>query len=90
MPTLREFPPTVLPTFAGIPLDGGRVQSITINPAMPDSVYVANEFGGFWFSSDRGGHWSRIDSLKTVWGIDIACAPTASISSPRSSATPPS
>jgi hypothetical protein len=75
VPSLREFPPTPLPAAFGIPLDGGRVQSISLNPVHTDRVLVANQFGGLWASDDRGGHWRHVDSLDAVFAIDVAHSP---------------
>jgi hypothetical protein len=75
MVSVSEFPPTVLPSFIGIPLDGGRVQSISVNPGQPRRILVANEFGGIWASNDRGGNWSHVYSLDAVSVIDVAWSP---------------
>jgi hypothetical protein len=72
---VSEFPPTVLPTFSDLPLNGGRVQSVSVNPARPQQALVANQFGGLWFTPDRGTSWRHVSSLQAVFAVDVAYGP---------------
>jgi hypothetical protein len=74
VPTLREFLPTPVPATFGLPLDGRRVQSISVNPVHPEPVLVANQFGGLWANDHRSDHWRHVDSL-AVFAIDVAAKP---------------
>lgn len=37
---VEEFPPRLPPSFAGIPLDGGRVHSISVHPTNSNHVVI--------------------------------------------------
>jgi hypothetical protein len=67
-----EFSPYLLPSFGGIPLDGGRVQSISVNPKNNKHIIVANQFGGLWKTEDGGDTWFHLDNLSTVFAVDVA------------------
>jgi hypothetical protein len=67
-----EFPPYLLPSFGGIPLDGGRVQSISVNPRNNNHIIVANQFGGLWKTEDGGDTWIHLDNLSTLFAVDVA------------------
>lgn len=43
--------------------EGGRANTIAIHPGDPNRMFVASESGGLFRSSDRGAHWSHVDSL---------------------------
>jgi len=75
MASVTEFPPNVPPTFGDIPLDGGRAQSISLNPVDHNRILVANQFGGLWMTDDRGLTWFHVDSLGAVFATDVAWAP---------------
>ncbi len=68
---VEEFPPYLLPSFGGIPLNGGRVQSITVNPKNNDHIVVANELGGLWKTINGGKNWFHLDNLTAVFAIDV-------------------
>jgi hypothetical protein len=68
---VSESPPYLLPSFGGIPLDGGRVQSISVNPRNTDHIIVANQFGGLWKTKDGGDHWFHLDNLSMVFGVSL-------------------
>src|SRR5436309_2721049 len=74
MPTVREFPPKVPPTFGDMPLDGGRVRAITVDPTWFRNIFVVTQFGGLWNSEDGGASWFHIDGLPAVFISDVAFA----------------
>ncbi len=43
--------------------NGGRANTISINPRNADQIFVASESGGLFRSDDRGFHWRHVDSL---------------------------
>ncbi len=52
---LSEFQPDIR--------NGGRANTIAVNPADNNNILVASESGGLFRSSDRGLNWHHIDSL---------------------------
>ena len=74
MAYISEFPPRLPPTFLDLPLDGGRVQSISVNPVNGDHIIVANQFGGLWKTENGGTNWFHLDNLSAVFAIDVAYA----------------
>jgi hypothetical protein len=76
--TVREFPPALPPTFAGgesIPVNGGRVQSIAVDPTNPRRIIAAHQFGGLWKTDDAGAHWTHVANLTANFVNDVAYAP---------------
>jgi photosystem II stability/assembly factor-like uncharacterized protein len=71
---VNEYPPNLLSSIAGFPVNGGQVRSISVNPKDNSHIIVANEFGGLWKTVDRGSSWFHIDSLSTLFVVDIAYA----------------
>jgi hypothetical protein len=69
---VREFPPYLPASFRDLPLNGGRIQSITVNPTNDSHIIVANQFGGLWKTEDGGSRWFHLDGLTTVSAIDVA------------------
>lgn len=76
--TLREFPPALPATFAGgesIPVNGGRVQSIAVDPTNPRRIIAAHQSGGLWKTDDGGTHWTHVANLTTNYVNDVAYGP---------------
>ena len=76
---ISEFAPSLPPKFGDIPLCGGRVQSITVNPNNEQHIIVANEFGGLWKTENGGEKWFHLRSLSTVFAVDVMYAPDETI-----------
>jgi hypothetical protein len=76
---ISEFAPSLPPKFATIPLCGGRVQSITVNPNNEDHIIVANQFSGLWKTENGGNTWFHLNSLSTVFAVDVLYAPDQTI-----------
>lgn len=72
---VREFPPFLLSSTAGFPLNGGRVQSVSVNPTNSKDIIVANQFGGLWKTEDGGTSWHHLGNLPTVFATDVAYGP---------------
>ena len=69
-PFVAEFPPDLPDVFAGnMPLDGGRVQSIAVDPLNRDVWVIATQFGGLWKTDDAGTSWFHV--LSAVFAIDV-------------------
>jgi hypothetical protein len=43
--------------------NGGRVQSIAVNPTNRDNAIIAMQFGGLWKTYNAGQAWFRIYTL---------------------------
>ena len=67
----REVPPSVGASFAGIPLNGGRVQAISVKPQDAREIIFATQFGGLWKTTDGGAHWAHLRSLKVFSSADV-------------------
>jgi photosystem II stability/assembly factor-like uncharacterized protein len=74
MARIIEFPPRLPDSFHGIPLCGGRVQSISVNPVNSNHSIVANQFGGLWKTENLGTNWVHLNALSTVFAVDVAYA----------------
>lgn len=72
---MNEFPPQVLERFSDMPLDGGRVQSIAVNPLNRSDIIIACQWGGLWKTVDGTPHWFPLDGLPALFAIDVAFAP---------------
>jgi photosystem II stability/assembly factor-like uncharacterized protein len=42
---------------------GGRIRSIAIHPANPDTMWVGSVSGGIWRSNDAGASWNPVDDF---------------------------
>jgi hypothetical protein len=73
MVAIRQIPPQIPDRFRTI--NGGRVQSITVNPTNSDYIIVANQFGGLWKTTNRGRNWFHVDTLPSVFVRDVVYAP---------------
>jgi photosystem II stability/assembly factor-like uncharacterized protein len=71
---LSEYPPDLPPDFYGIPIDGGRVQSIAVHPTDNRQIITANQFGGLWKTTDAGARWYHLGGLPTIFVVDVAYA----------------
>ncbi len=71
---LKQTPPG-LPsaplTVAKDAANGGRVQSIAVDPTNSRHAVIAMQFGGLWRTFNAGETWFRIFSLPTVYVTDI-------------------
>jgi hypothetical protein len=51
--------------------NGGRVQSIAVNPTNRDNAIIAMQFGGMWKTYNAGNAWFRIYTLPAVNVTDV-------------------
>ena len=51
--------------------NGGRTQSITVNPKRSSEITIATEFGGLWQTSNAGQTWKHLDGLNYVYVNDV-------------------
>jgi photosystem II stability/assembly factor-like uncharacterized protein len=65
--TVSEFQPNLA--------NGGRANTIAVNPANYDQIIVASETGGLFRSTDRGVSWKHIDSLPEFSTVAVAFVP---------------
>jgi hypothetical protein len=57
-------------TWTRLPLDGGPVSWVAIDPLNPSTLYTQGPFGSFLSRSlDGGNTWTGIDSDAYAWGI---------------------
>ncbi|MEO8034908.1 MAG: hypothetical protein ABI837_10805, partial [Acidobacteriota bacterium] len=56
---------------------GGRANTIAVNPADHDRIFVASESGGLFKSVDRGLHWTHVDSLPAYFTQSVAYLPSS-------------
>ena len=70
----REYPPHLPNNFFGVPLNGGRVQSIAVNPTDSNRIIAAHQFGGLWHTENGGRNWYHLNGLQTVFVNDVAYA----------------
>lgn len=71
---LREIPPTMPEAGEGVTsnaANGGRVQSITVNPLHRDNTIIAMQFGGLWKTYNAGQAWFRVYTLPAVYVTDV-------------------
>ncbi|HSE18706.1 MAG TPA: hypothetical protein VLB46_16740 [Pyrinomonadaceae bacterium] len=71
----REYPPFLPARFRDVPLNGGRVQSIAVNPTDSNRIIAAHQFGGLWHTENGGRTWYHLNGLQTVFAVDVAYAP---------------
>lgn len=75
---LQQIPPRIPEAGANVlqnAANGGRVQSIAVNPRDPKNAIIANQFGGMWKTYGAGSAWFRIYSLPQVYVTDVAYSP---------------
>jgi hypothetical protein len=59
--------------------EGGRVNSIAINPEASNERFVASDSGGLFKSIDGGLHWQHVTSLPVIFTQSVAYIPAKSI-----------
>jgi regulation of enolase protein 1 (concanavalin A-like superfamily) len=48
---------------------GGRIRSIVIHPAKPDTLFAGSVGGGIWKTIDGGASWSAVDDFMPVLSV---------------------
>jgi hypothetical protein len=56
---------------------GGRANSIAVNPQNSDEMLVASDSGGLFKSTDGGRHWKHVDSLPVIFTQAVAYVPAS-------------
>ena len=51
--------------------NGGRVQSIAVNPTDRRNAIIAMQFGGMWKTYNSGDAWFRVYTLPAVHVTDV-------------------
>jgi photosystem II stability/assembly factor-like uncharacterized protein len=51
--------------------NGGRVQSIAVNPLNSNNAIIAMQFGGLWKTYNAGQAWFRVYTLPAVYVTDV-------------------
>ena len=64
---ISEFQPDIA--------NGGRANTISVNPANNDIILVASETGGLFRSSNRGVSWKHLDGLPEFSTSAVAFVP---------------
>src|SRR5215831_771022 len=67
---LREIPPKMPEAGEGVlanAANGGRVQSIAVNPLNRNNAIIAMQLGGLWKTYDSGEAWFRVTTLPEVY-----------------------
>ncbi len=72
-------PPTIQDNFSGIPLNGGRVSAISVDPRDRNRVMLAMQFGGLWQTRNGGARWERVFGLPAVFARDVVISPAGTI-----------
>lgn len=54
---------------------GGRANGLAIDPANPNVLYAASEWGGLWKTLDGGSNWFRLEDHKPFATWDVAVNP---------------
>lgn len=75
---LEQIPPRLSSASTTVTHDaanGGRVQSIAVDPTDPRHVVLAMQFGGLWRSFNGGDTWFRVFTLPQVYVTDVAFGP---------------
>ncbi len=65
--SLSEFQPNVP--------NGGRANSIAVNPVTNNDIFVASESGGLFHSTDRGITWHHVDAVTPYYLGAVAFVP---------------
>ena len=76
---VKEIPPRIPTAGVGVmdnAANGGRVQSIAVDPLDTKRAIIANQFGGMWITYGAGSAWFRVHSLPQVYVTDVAFSPT--------------
>jgi hypothetical protein len=71
---MRQIPPAIPGSGEDVMRDasnGGRVQSIAVNPTAPRNAIIAMQFGGMWKTYNAGDTWFRIHTLPAVYVTDV-------------------
>src|SRR4051794_16297004 len=61
---LSETPPVID--------QGGRANTIAVNPDNRDEMFVASDSGGLFKSIDRGVRWTHVDTLPVIFLQSVA------------------
>jgi hypothetical protein len=75
---VRQIPPRLPEARANVmrnAANGGRVQSIAVDPFDSKRVIIANQFGGMWLTYGGGSAWFRIYDVPQVYVTDVAFSP---------------
>ena len=56
--------------------EGGRVNTIAVNPDDSNKMFVASETGGLFQTTDGGLHWQHVDSLEVIFTQSVAYLPS--------------
>ncbi len=70
----RQIPPATPEAYERVKANaanGGRVQSIAVNPTNWNNAIIATEFGGMWHTYNAGKTWFRIFTLPAVYVTDV-------------------
>jgi photosystem II stability/assembly factor-like uncharacterized protein len=51
---------------------GGRANAVAVHPANGDELFVASDGGGLFKSTDRGLHWTHVDTLPVFFTQAVA------------------
>ena len=71
---LQQLPPKMPEAAAGVTANaanGGRVQSIAVNPRNRDNAIIAMQFGGLWKTYGAGAAWFRVYTLPALYVTDV-------------------
>ncbi|HMJ06174.1 MAG TPA: hypothetical protein VK474_07945, partial [Chthoniobacterales bacterium] len=75
---IKQNPPRMPEAGLGVlknAANGGRVQSIAVDPLDSKRAIIANQFGGMWITYGAGSAWFRVYSLPQVYVTDVAFSP---------------
>jgi hypothetical protein len=75
---LRQIPPAMPEAYESVmsnAANGGRVQSIAVNPTNSNNAVIATQFGGMWHTYNAGKTWFRIFTLPAVYVTDVEYGP---------------
>lgn len=75
IPTYWSISENQLPTK-----EGGRVNSIAIDPEHPNERYVASDSGGLFKTTDWGAHWEHVKTLPVIFTQSVVIIPSRSSS----------
>ncbi|HEX6085019.1 MAG TPA: hypothetical protein VF266_10875 [Thermoanaerobaculia bacterium] len=59
--------------------EGGRVNTIAVDPERNNVQYVASDSGGLFKSTDGGLHWQHLDTLPVLFTQSVVVVPTRSL-----------
>lgn len=59
-------------------LEGGRVNSIAIDPEHPNERWAASDSGGLFKSTDFGLHWQHVKTLPVIFTQSVVIIPSRS------------